>query len=352
MEEIASDLEFAEALPEYLITFTGLVDGDLEITFFDIIDIYGGTGRIETFTATGIRSDDEIVEVEFTGIKLKYIIEDLEIKDETKNIIVYATDLFAANFKLEEFQRGDVYLAWKEEGQYLNPTDGIIKVVQDGGLTKKWVKNPVLFDFISDFDDKVSDADRLDEDGLDFISEQRFYTLSLGFIPDIDVNDWTLEIGGLVDNPMVLSYDDILKMPQESVYETLETISNPPGGRSIGNAVWTGVPFDFILDQVGVGENVFDVAFYSLDGYSTSITIEEALKESVMICYKMNGKTLTPIHGYPVRMVVPGKYGMKWPKWINKIEFVDYDFKGYWEKKGWSDYAGRDRPEERYEPGS
>ncbi len=138
-------------------------------------------------------------------------------------------------------------------------------------------------------------------------------------------------------------------MPQRSVFATLETISNPPGGSSIGNAVWTGISFDYILDLVNYRESAIEVAFYCDDGYSTSITLEEAMGEGVILAYKMNGQTLTASHGFPVRMVIPEKYGMKWPKWINEIEFVDYDYKGYWEQRGWSDYAGRDRPEERYD---
>ena len=63
----------------------------------------------------------------------------------------------------------------------------------------------------------------------------------------------------------------------------------------------------------------------------------------------MDMKQLAPEHGYPLRLVVPGKYGMKWPKWINKIELTDIDYKGYWESQGWSDYAGRDRHDQRFD---
>jgi len=117
----------------------------------------------------------------------------------------------------------------------------------------------------------------------------------------------------------------------------------------IGNAVWTGVSFDYILEYAVPDKDALEVVFYCEDGYSTSLTIEEVLVEGVILAYKMNGKALTPEHGYPVRMVVPEKYGMKWPKWVNTIELVDYDYKGYWEQRGWSDYAGRDRPDERYD---
>ncbi len=348
IDEIKDDKDFAQTIPEYKMLFTGLLEEELDITFYDILDRYGDD--IETFDATGVRSDGEIVELEFTGIKLGHILSNLRIKSEVENVVVYATDLFAADFDIGVLEDGNVYLVWKKEGQYLNPTaDGILKIVMDNGPTNKWVKNPVLFDFVAQLDDLVPLADRLEIDAIDFVSEQNFFILQLGIIPEIDINQWNLKIGGLVQNPLVLSYSDILDMPQSSVFATLETISNPKGGTFIGNAIWTGVPFDYILEQAIPEENALEVVFYCEDGYSTSLTIEEASEEGVMIAYKMNGKTLTAEHGYPVRMVVPEKYGMKWPKWINDIELVDYDYKGYWEQRGYSDYAGRDRPDERYD---
>ena len=345
---IGSDLEFAESMPEYEILFTGLLSEELTSNFYDIL--VRNQDRILTFDAKGIRTDEEVVEEEFTGIKLKYLIEDTDIAEESENVIIYATDLFAAQFSIEEFLGDDIYLVWKKNGQYLSPLgDGILKIVRDNGPTNKWVKNPVLFDFIGPYNDQVPEQDNITSKDVDFISEQNFFTLSLGFIPEVDIDEWTLKIRGLVKDPLELSYGQILAMPQESVFATLETISNPPGGRSIGNAVWTGIVFGQIMDLVGVEGGVLEVAFFCDDGYSTSITIDEAMEEGVMLAYKMNGQTLSAPHGFPVRMVVPEKYGMKWPKWINEIEFVDYDYKGYWEQRGWSDYAGRDRPEERYD---
>lgn len=347
IDEIESDREFAQTIPEYRILFTGLLEEELDITFYDILDRYGDS--IETFDATGVRSDGEVIELEFTGIRLDHILNDLSIKTEAENVIAYATDLFAADIGIGAIQEGNVYLVWKKEGQYLNPTaDGVLKIVVDNGPTYKWVKNPVLFEFVAQFEDLVEAADRLDTDAIDFISEHRFFTLgSLVYIPPIDIDQWRLEVGGLVENTLMWSYSDILDMPQSSVYTTLETISNIPGGDLIGNAIWTGVPFDHILDQVIPHEDTLEVVFYCADTYSTSLTIEEASEEGVILAYKMNGKTLPPDRGFPVRMVVPGKYGMKWPRWIKKIELVDYDYKGFWETRGWSDYAGRDRPDEK-----
>ncbi len=348
VDQIKNDLEFARAIPEYRILFTGLLKQELDISFYEILERY--MDKTEVFDATGTRSDGEEVNLEFTGIKLEHILNDLELKQGIENVIVYATDLYAADLNIEALEDGSVYLVWKKEGQYLNPiADGVLKIVVDNGPTNKWVKNPVLFDFITEFDDLVPLADRLETDAIDFVSTQNFFTLSLGFTPEIDIDQWNLEIRGLVENPVVLNYSDILNMPQSSVLATLETISNPQGGNLIGNAIWTGVPFDYILEQVVLEEDVLEVVFYCEDGYSTSLTIGEALGEGVMLAYRMNGRDLVAEHGFPVRMVVPGKYGMKWPKWINVIELVDYDYKGYWEQRGWSDYAGRDRPEDRFD---
>jgi DMSO/TMAO reductase YedYZ molybdopterin-dependent catalytic subunit len=345
---IKDDIEFAGTIPEYEILFTGLVGEEKTTDFLAIIE--ENMDLVESFDASGIRTDGELVEENFTGLKLKYLVDGLEILEDSQNVVIYATDLFAAQFSLEELGSKDVYLVWKKNGQYLTPSgDGILKIVVDGGPTAKWVKNPILFDFIGPYSDLVPEKDDLESRDIDFISEQKFFTLSLGYDPEIDIADWKLTIGGLVSGPLELTYDEILDMPQESVFATLETISNPPGGRSIGNAVWTGVPFKYIMDLAGIRGSVLEAAFYCADGYSTSITVDEAAEDGVMLAYKMNGQPLTRQHGFPVRLVVPEKYGMKWPKWINEIEFVDYDFKGYWEQRGWSDYAGRDRPEERYD---
>jgi DMSO/TMAO reductase YedYZ molybdopterin-dependent catalytic subunit len=348
VDEITNDLEFAEAIPEYDILFTGLVENEQDISFFDIATYYQDS--LETRVFDGKRSDGEEVNVEFTGIKVSELLEDIVIKNEAENAIVYATDLYAADFTLDELFEDNIYLVWKKAGQYLNPADdGFLKIVQDGGPTNKWVKNPVVFDFIGEFKDTVPVEDRLEPSSIDFISEQQLFTLQISLVPEIDVDDWELEIKGLVENPFTLTYDEITALPRISVYAVLETISNPPGGSLIGNAIWTGVPLKTILDMAVVDESVIKVIFFCEDGYSTAVTLDEALKDDVILAYEMNGQLLAPEHGYPLRAVIPGKYGMKWAKWITSVATTDQDYKGFWEARGWSDYAGRDRPEERYD---
>jgi len=348
IDEIRSDQQFAETIPEYRLRFTGIVEKDREITFREIVTAY--SDYVQTFRAKGTRTDEKIIEFEYTGINTSELIKDLGIGISGKNVVIYGNDKYAASIPLSDFLEGRVWLVWKREGQYLVPgEDGVLKIVQDGGLTKNWIKNPVLFEFTAGFFDKVPQADRLNPNEINFVDQQRMFTLSIGVSPKIEEKSWRLKVGGLVENRKVYTYEDILEMPQITVYATLETISNPPGGRLIGNALWTGVPMSYIFEQVKPKKEAIEVVFRCEDGYSTSITLQEALKEGVMLAYRMNGAPLQPEHGYPLRAVVPEKYGMKWPKWITEVEFVDYDYKGYWEKRGWSDYAGRGRPDQRYD---
>jgi DMSO/TMAO reductase YedYZ molybdopterin-dependent catalytic subunit len=348
VDKIKNDIQFAETIPEYNIMISGLVEKERTISFLDIIRNY--SDKVETHSITGIRTDDERVTISFTGIRINELLDVIEAGEGVKNVIIYGSDFYAAVFGYGEMLSGDIFLVWKKENQYMNPSsDGVLKIVKNNGLTKRWIKNPVIIDFISDFSDQVPHADRLDNNTMNFISQQDFFNLAIGRIPTVDIDSYRLVIKGTIENPATLPNDEILVLPQTSVYATLETISNPPGGRSIGNAVWTGVPFDFILDMINPKENSEEVVFRCYDGYSTSITLGEARREGVLLAYKMNGQILTPEHGYPLKLVVPEKYGMKWPKWIREIEIVDYDYKGYWEQRGWSDYAGRDRPDLRYD---
>jgi len=347
ISQIGNDSEFASALPEYRILFNGLVKEEVELNLVQIIEKY--LYLAETRIVHGVRSDGEQVDIEYTGLDLRYLLEDIEILDQAQNIIVYGTDLYAANFTLEELKQ-DMMLVWKKEGQYMVPSqDGVLKIVQHNGPTFKWVKNPVLFNIIPELQEMADESGQLDPGILEFASEQTMFVLTIGMVPQIDSNDWSLAIEGLVEKEMSLDYGQLKNMPQESVYATLETISNPQGGPLIGNAVWSGVPLAYIMDMVQYSPQTQEVVFYCTDGYSTSITLEEALQPGVMLAYAMNGRDLSAEHGFPVRAVVPSKYGMKWAKWIERIEFVDYDYKGYWESRGWSDYAGRDTPEQRFE---
>jgi DMSO/TMAO reductase YedYZ molybdopterin-dependent catalytic subunit len=168
-----------------------------------------------------------------------------------------------------------------------------------------------------------------------------FYITSYAKTPGVDVTKWRLRIHGLVDKPLTFTYDDIKRLPAVKQILTLECIGNPPSGNAIGNAEWTGVMLKPLLERAGVKRNAVYAAMRGADGYYTGVPVGEIMNENNWMPYLMNGMPLPPAHGYPLRVFIPGKYGMKQPKWLTEIEFVDHEFLGYWEEKGWSNEAWR-----------
>ena len=169
----------------------------------------------------------------------------------------------------------------------------------------------------------------------------KFYTVSKNVFrdPSVDPSAWRLQISGLVDRPMTLSYDDVRALSASSQYFTLVCISNEVGGELIGSAQWRGVQLGYLLRQAGVKSGAVDVIVRAADDYTDSIPIEKALQEGTMLAYEMNEMVLPRNHGFPVRLLVPDIYGMKNVKWVTGIEVVEYDFKGFWQLRGWSDVA-------------
>jgi hypothetical protein len=162
----------------------------------------------------------------------------------------------------------------------------------------------------------------------------KFFVVSKGESPQIDTADWILRVDGLVENSLNLTYENITSFPIVSEIVTLKCVAGPQG-----TANWTGVRLKALLDMAGIRESAQEVVFYAADGYSSSLIISDATSPDVILAYEMNEETLPVDHGYPVRLVVPGKYGYKWVKWINHIQLVDYDYKGFWESAGWDDDA-------------
>lgn len=168
----------------------------------------------------------------------------------------------------------------------------------------------------------------------------KFYVVSKNvFDPSVDGNGWTLTVDGLVEKPLRFTYEEFTSLPSKKQSATLICISNPIGGDLISNAEWVGVPMNYILKMAGVKPNGKEVVFYCADGYTDSIPIEKAWHQDTILAYRMNGETLPKSHGFPIRAIIPGLYGMKNPKWITRLELVDYDFRGYWETRGWSKEA-------------
>lgn len=166
------------------------------------------------------------------------------------------------------------------------------------------------------------------------------YTVDTTLIkPRVDAKTWTLEMTGAVEKPYRISYDELLDMEAVERPHTLECISNEIGGDLISTAIWVGVPMADLLARAVPKADAYDAVLTSVDGYSDSIRLAKALDPDTLVAYLMNGVTLPEEHGYPVRALIPGIYGMKNVKWLQRIELVTFDFQGYWMERGWSDVA-------------
>jgi DMSO/TMAO reductase YedYZ molybdopterin-dependent catalytic subunit len=169
----------------------------------------------------------------------------------------------------------------------------------------------------------------------------KFYVTSYASTPSVDASAWRLKIHGLVRNPLELDYEQIKALPPIKEELTLECISNPPDGDAISNAIWVGTKLKPLLERAAIDAKATYAVMRAADGYYTGLPVDELTREENFLPYLMNGDPLPPAHGYPLRIFIPGKYGMKQPKWITEIEFIDHEFTGYWEARGWSNSAWR-----------
>ena len=158
-------------------------------------------------------------------------------------------------------------------------------------------------------------------------------------VPAIDPDAFRLKVEGLVGKPYTLTLKELEEMKDKTEFVTLECIGNPVGGDAISNALWDGVTLRKVIERAAPRAGIVKTAFFAEDGYSDSIPYPLSLSDDVFLAFKMNGEPLPGQHGYPLRVIVPGIYGMKNVKWLSKIELVNYNFKGYWEKREWSDEA-------------
>jgi DMSO/TMAO reductase YedYZ molybdopterin-dependent catalytic subunit len=173
-------------------------------------------------------------------------------------------------------------------------------------------------------------------------TNRRHYTVDESIIdPNVDRGSWRLRIEGLVGQPASLGYDELLAMPAIEQYVTLQCISNLVGGDLVGTAKWTGVPLRRVLERAGgAGPGAVRVVFHAVGGYSDSLPLAKALEPTTVVAYGMNDRSLPRAHGFPARIIAPGIYGMKNVKWLERIEVVDYDYQGYWQRSdGWDNIA-------------
>ncbi|MBF8299037.1 MAG: oxidoreductase molybdopterin binding protein, partial [Dehalococcoidia bacterium] len=174
----------------------------------------------------------------------------------------------------------------------------------------------------------------------DVTPEEQFYVVSKNFgDPEVEAAGWRLQVEGQVERPLSLSLDEIKGLSATRQYTTLECISNEIGGNLISNALWTGIPVAEIIRQAGAKPEAGYFMTYAADGYTETMPLSEAMRDEVLLVYELNGKPLSRKHGFPLRLIYPGHYGMKMTKWITKIELTKVNQPGYWSERGWDETA-------------
>jgi len=186
-----------------------------------------------------------------------------------------------------------------------------------------------------------------------------FYVRNHFHIPAIEASSWRLEVGGLVERPLSLSLRDLRNMSSERLVVTLECAGNgrsllqPPvegekwGLGAVSTAEWIGVPLVEVLDRAGLEAKAREIVFRGADEgrlagrdepirFERSLKIDDARGGGAILAYAMNGEALPVQHGYPLRLIVPGWYGVASVKWLVGIEAIDHSFAGYFQtEKYW-----------------
>ena len=183
---------------------------------------------------------------------------------------------------------------------------------------------------------------------------QRFYVRNHFQIPQLDATSWRLDVVGLVERPLSLSLRDLVKMPSQTEFVTLECAGN---GRSLLNprvngeqwnlgavstAEWTGVPLAEVLNRAGLKADAREVVFRGADSgkldvsdepirFERSLSLDDAQGAGALLAYAMNGEALPIVHGYPLRLIVPGWYAMTSVKWLTQIDMVSDRFSGHYQ---------------------
>jgi DMSO/TMAO reductase YedYZ molybdopterin-dependent catalytic subunit len=191
------------------------------------------------------------------------------------------------------------------------------------------------------------------------------YVLTHFDIPVVDPERWRLDVGGSVQRPLSLSLADISARPAVTAAVTMEcagngralvhphVVSQPWVLEAVGTMEWTGIPVAELLEDAGVGADAAEVVFEGLDAgvdggveqvYARSLSLEDARAEGVMLAYAANGAPLSPQHGFPLRLVVPGWYGMTSVKWLRGVRVVSEPFQGYQQRQAYRIRASEDEP--------
>jgi DMSO/TMAO reductase YedYZ molybdopterin-dependent catalytic subunit len=148
----------------------------------------------------------------------------------------------------------------------------------------------------------------------------------------VDIKAYRLKVGGLVDKPLSLTYDEVVARPAESRVIVIHCVE---GWKF--KVLWEGVPLAALIDAAGAKASANTVIFRTAEGYATSLPLAYVRQKNILLAFKMNGLTMPEARGFPFEVAAEGKWGYKWARWVKEIELSDNpDFRGYWESRGYN----------------
>ncbi len=176
-----------------------------------------------------------------------------------------------------------------------------------------------------------------------YTPESTFYRVDTALVvPQVNASTWQLRIHGMVDKPLILTFDDLIRRPMLDHDVTLTCVSESVGGGYIGNARWQGILLADVLREAGIQSGADQIVMRDVNGMTIGVATDPVLdgRES-LLAVGMNGQLLPPEHGYPVRVVVPGLYGyVSATKWVVDMELTTFGaYDAFWVKAGWSQQA-------------
>ncbi|HEX6488326.1 MAG TPA: molybdopterin-dependent oxidoreductase [Candidatus Dormibacteraeota bacterium] len=180
------------------------------------------------------------------------------------------------------------------------------------------------------------------ESGLGGISPEitpagHFYVVSKNFQdPVLAADGWHLQVAGLVARPLTLDYQGLLRLPATTELVTMECISNDVGGDLISTGRFTGVSLRDLVQMADPQGGATAVNFSANDGYTETLPLAVVTQSpEILVAYMLDEAPLPTQHGFPARILIPGRYGMKGPKWLERVELAASPRGGYWEDEGW-----------------
>jgi DMSO/TMAO reductase YedYZ molybdopterin-dependent catalytic subunit len=176
-----------------------------------------------------------------------------------------------------------------------------------------------------------------------YTPESEFYRVDTALVvPQVNASTWQLRIHGMVDKPLTLTFDDLIRRPMLEHDVTLTCVSEAVGGGYIGNARWQGILLADVLREAGIQSGAEQIVMRDVKGMTIGVATDPVLDgRKSMLAVGMNGQLLPVEHGYPVRAVIPGLYGyVSATKWVVDMELTTFGaFDAYWVKQGWSNQA-------------